>query len=73
MEENINIPVMWGIKEASEKTGISYDHVRRLCLQGRVKCIRVGEKRSKILINAASLVEVMNGSEGARVPAWEVS
>lgn len=62
--DGMEIPIMWGLQEAADITGISYDHIRRLCLQGRVKCIRVGAKQSKILLNAASLVEVMNGSEG---------
>ena len=59
----IKIPIMWQLRQASNETGLSYDHRRRLCLQGKIRHVRVGDKQSKILVNAESLVAWMNGGE----------
>lgn len=45
-------PRMLTIREAASETGLSYDHVRRLCITGKVKHVMVGSKR---LVNAESL------------------
>lgn len=60
MDEELKIPVMWKIQEAANKTGLSYDHIRRLALQKQIRSIRVGEKQTRVLIDAKSLVEWMS-------------
>lgn len=52
------IPVMLTLGQAAEKTGLSYDFVRNLCLQNKIVFIRAG---SKYLINQEKLVEYLNG------------
>lgn len=60
----MTIPTMVGIKEASEKTGISYDFLRKLCLQNKIVHIRTG---AKFLINLEKLVEYLNRGDQAGV------
>ena len=57
------IPTMLTIKEASSRTGLSYDALRKLCLKGEIVHIRVG---SKFLINFEKLVDYLNGEGGER-------
>lgn len=45
-------PRMLTVKEAAAETGLSYDHVRKLCITGKVKHVLIGSKR---LVNAESL------------------
>lgn len=52
------IPVMLTIGQAADKTGLSYDFLRKLCLQGKISFVRVG---SKYLINQEKLVSFLNG------------
>ena len=52
------IPEMVTIKQAAGKTGLSYDSLRKLCLQDRIVYIKVG---SKYLINMGKLVQFLNG------------
>jgi excisionase family DNA binding protein len=59
--DGLDVPVMWDLREAAEKTPLSYDHVRRLCLQNKIKHVRVGERGTKILVNAESLVAWLQG------------
>lgn len=59
--DGLKIPVMWTRKEASQNTGLSMDCIRNLCLRNEIRYIRVGEKKSKFLVNAESLVNWMNG------------
>ena len=54
------IPVMLTIDQAKEKTGLSYDFIRKLCLQGKIVYIKVG---SKYLINQDALVRFLNDGE----------
>lgn len=51
---------MLGIKETSERFGISQNYARQLALSGAVKAVRVG--RGKILINAQSVSDYFNSS-----------
>ena len=46
------------IKEASRRTGLSYDYLRKQCLQGNLAHIRVGN--GKYLINFDLLVDQLN-------------
>ena len=52
-----NIPVMWTIKEASQNTGLSYDFIRKLCLQNKIVFVKAG---CKYLVNSEKLVEYLN-------------
>lgn len=56
------VPEMVPIKEASSRTGLSYDYLRKLCLHGKLVHIRVGS--GKFLINFGRLVEWLNTSCG---------
>lgn len=54
----MTIPTMLTLKEAAQKTGLSYDCLRKLCLQNKIVYIRAG---CKFLINQEKLVEYLNG------------
>lgn len=58
--EEVRIPEMITIKEAAARTGLSYDYIRKLCLQGKIVFRKVGNKR---LINMGKLAEYLNGCE----------
>ena len=53
-------PEMIGLREASRRTGVSYDRLRRGCLSGEFVHIKSG---SKFLINFGKLCDVLNGEE----------
>ena len=57
------LPQMLTIKEASEKTGISYEHIRQMCLAGSIVHVKAG---AKYLINAARLADYLNHGGGAK-------
>lgn len=56
------VPEMVSIREASRRTGLSYDFLRKECLKGNLVHIRVG--KGKFLINFGFLVELMNSARG---------
>ncbi len=51
------VPEMIPLREASSRTGLSYDFLRKLCLTGRIVFIRAG---SKYLVNFGKLCEFLN-------------
>ena len=51
-------PRMWLIREASQETGLSESHIRRLVHDNKIRYIRAGQR--KILVNADSLIDFMN-------------
>lgn len=55
------IPEMITLREASKRTGLSYDFLRRGCLSGRFVHIRSG---AKFLINFGKLCDYLNGEGG---------
>lgn len=55
-----SVPVMLTLDQAREKTGLSYDFLRKLCLQGKIVFIKAG---SKYLINQERLVSYLNDGE----------
>ena len=58
----VTLPMFFSIREAAEKTNLSYEFLRYLCKSGKIKCIRYGRK---FMINAGSLVEfIENGCDG---------
>lgn len=46
------------LKEASSRTGISYDCLRKMCINKQIVHIKAG---SKFLINWEKLVDYLNG------------
>ena len=54
------IPTMLGIKECSAQTGLSYDMLRKLCLQEKIVYVRSGKK---FLINLNRLCDYQNGKQ----------
>lgn len=54
------IPTMVTIKEAAEKTGLSYYFIRKLCLEKKVVHIMAGRK---VLINQEKLINFLNGEQ----------
>lgn len=55
------VPRMEPIKTAAAESGLSYDAIRKLCLQGKITYIRSG---SKYLINMDRFADFLNGEEG---------
>lgn len=53
----MTVPTMVSIAEASKQTGLSYDFIRKLCLQKKIVHIRAGVK---YLINLEKLIEYLN-------------
>ena len=51
------IPVMLSIPETAALFGVSQHLCRQLALSGKVKAVRVGGERSKILVNMQSMSE----------------
>ena len=56
------IPIMWTIKQASQNTGLSYDFIRKLCLQNKIVFVKAG---CKYLVNSEKLVEYLNSGKAA--------
>lgn len=54
------IPAMVTIKEAAEKTGLSYYYIRKLCLEKKVVHITAGRK---VLINEEKFINFLNGEQ----------
>ena len=59
-ENYMTIPTMITIKECADRTGLSYDFIRKLCLQDKIVYIKTGKK---FLINLEKLVQYLNGEE----------
>ena len=56
----MTIPTMITIKEAAEKTGISYSRIRTLWLESKIVHIKAGRR---FLINLEKLIEYLNTGE----------
>ena len=56
----MTVPRMVGITEASKQTGLSYDFIRKLCLQDKIVYVRAGVK---YLINLDKLLEFLKQGE----------
>lgn len=59
-EPPAQVPTMITITQAAAETGLSYDHLRKLCLRGEIVHVRAGRK---FLINKEKLVGFLNGGE----------
>ena len=55
------LPEMLSIKDASERTNLSYEFIRYLIDQGYVKYVRSG---NKFFVNSFSLAEYLNNAMG---------
>ncbi len=53
-------PTMVTLNEASAQSGLSYDYLRKLCLQKKIVYVRAG---CKYLVNLEKLVEYLNRGE----------
>lgn len=53
-----HIPVMLGLREAAERSGLSYSALRLMCIRGEISHVRVGKK---YLVNWARLLEYLGG------------
>lgn len=60
--EAAKVPTMITIAQAAAETGLSYDHLRKLCLQGKIVHVRAGKK---FLINKEKLIGFLNGGEAS--------
>lgn len=54
------LPTMLTIKQCVEETGLSYDRIRKLCLENRIVYIRSG---NKYFVNKEKLAAYLNGEE----------
>lgn len=59
----MTFPTMLTLNQAAEATGLSYDHLRKLCLQRKIVFVRAG---SKYLVNAEKLVEYLDTGEAVK-------
>lgn len=57
------IPEMITVREASRRTGLSYDFLRKGCIRGNIVHITVGN--GKRLINYDRLIEQLESSHGS--------
>lgn len=58
------IPEMIGLKEASKRTGLSYNALRHMCNDNKCPSIRVGDgKHPTIKVNYTALCKILNGTE----------
>lgn len=57
MPEERKIPRMVPIKTAAAESGLSYDFIRKLCIQKKIVFIKSG---AKYLINLDKLIEYLN-------------
>lgn len=58
----IEIPRMLTMKQAAEETGLTYNAVRKMCLQGKIVYCKSG---NKFFINVKKLVEYLDKGDGA--------
>lgn len=59
-------PEMVTLKEASSRTGLSYDCLRKMCLNNEIVYVKAG---AKFLVNFGKLADYLNGEavQGERV------
>ena len=57
IEVNYAVPEMITLKEASKRTGVSYDFLRKMCLSNQIVHVKAV---CKYLVNWGKLVEYLN-------------
>lgn len=61
-KQSVCVPVVWTLEQAEIETGLKRFTLTNLVKSGKIKYIRLGAgQRGKILINARSLCDFMNG------------
>lgn len=58
--EALKIPTMVTIREASRRTGVSYDFIWKLCRSNQIVFVKAG---TKYLVNLEKFVEFLNGGQ----------
>lgn len=58
----MTMPTMFTLSQASEATGLSYDFLRKLCLQNKIVFVRAG---TKYLINMERLREYLDKGDAS--------
>jgi len=53
-----DLPIILSLKEVSQRTGISYECLRQLCLKNKIVHFRSG---AKYLVNYTKFIEFLNG------------
>ena len=56
----LTMPTMKKLRDAAAATGLSYSCLRRLCIQGKIVCVRSG---NRWYINMERLAEYLNKGE----------
>lgn len=51
------IPRMVPIRKAAELTGLSYDYIRKLCINDQIVYVRAG---NKYIVNLGKLIDFLN-------------
>ena len=54
-------PEMITLREAAERTGLSYDRLRKMCLHGDIVFLRAG---NRFLVNFGKLAEYLDSVKG---------
>ena len=57
------IPTMVTIREVANQTGLSYDYIRKICMQDKIVYVKDGAKR---LVNLDILRRHLNRGEAAK-------
>ena len=57
-KDEMKVPTMVSLREAASKTGLSYDYLRKACLNDEIVHVKCGKK---FLINLEKLVDYLNG------------
>ena len=55
-------PIMIGIPEAAERTGLTYNAIRKMCINNQIVHVRAGKRW---LVNWEKMVEYLNGDANA--------
>lgn len=58
MNDVFQVPEMLTLKQVSERTNLSYNYLRALCMQKKIIYVRAG---SKYLINFQKFCDYLNG------------
>lgn len=58
--ETQSLPMMLTLKEASKVSGLSYEGLRRLCIEGKLVHVRIGRK---IFVNQDKMKEYLSKSK----------
>ncbi len=56
-------PIMLTLNEAAQETGLSYDYLRKMCMNDELVHIRSGRK---YLVNRLKLIEYLNGTDNEK-------